>query len=221
LNINAPRRPQQQEQQFRGTSDINSVADLAAWIQREMTQVENELQELAEMTFAVQVSSEAESLVKQAREEAAVPRGDRGRDDVLLSPAEAQEVVPAAEFLEETASGIPGLLPPEAFCDQLENTLPRQGAAGADRRTRRLAQLCRQLFPAAAPVGGVPTPWRDVVGRQYDSAIDEVDSTVLRALQALHSRAQLADRIRKFTERFAPMIRAMEGRRDRMLYNYI
>jgi hypothetical protein len=194
--------PSSKEEALLAGTEFNSLGELAAWIHKEILAVDLNLQTLAKMTFLLDVDTA--SLEQEVRlVEQKVRAGDGDKE---LPPSVAQEVVPAAEFLTPTASGIPGLLPPEAFCDQLENTIP-----GDLPRRSRLTKLCRQL-----PVGGGP-----IADKRFDSVGDQIDATVLYVLRALHARMQLSDRIQRFTERLGPKIRAMEKRTDRMLYNYI
>ena len=173
--------------------------------EREMSEVDHALAALGAMSF--RLAGDVPELRRLLDDELS---GESKVDSQNLRSDADQEVVAAAEFLEPTQSGIPGILPWEAFCDQLENTAEDD---------KRLASLCRRLPSSSTGESSGISVAAHLL--RADSFQDEIDLTVLHVLRVLYGRAQLEDRIRRFTERFAPKIRAMEKRSDRMLYNYI
>lgn len=120
-------------------------------------------------------------------------------------------------YFAATKSSVPAFPSDDLFCEQLLNTYPM--FFGGDVPVAAVTKWCE-------PNTDSPTPLLQNLefADHLPPGVEDryfIPFTLLQIMRKMYMLELYVDRMTRFRDLLAPMIDAMEGRHDRMLYNYI
>lgn len=199
------------------SSDPGTVSDqeIPEPLRESVSQLFRDLEALAQRsTYANEIDQKSSRILSALPSAAGSIRETTldGLSDDHAQPPLDQVVHPSDGFVKQPRrSGVPMMVPSDdLFCDQLFNTFTSLFAG--DVPSDSVESWCRRGMLAQSEGEHLPPGVEDA---------HIVHFTLLQLYRRLYLTAQFQDRLTRYREVFDPMIRAMEKRHDRMLYNYI